>query len=155
MLWPIRDPIFVRFWARPEWNGSHQEPYYGCGAAKLQAPRGLKFTLPYKNDIVGLKEDRPFWLRNYCKEISVVTWFMVVLPFKIIALLILSKLCNYAVAHVQTGKETLLKFRRSLNFFQAFFSNCLNSSASARITALLDFYPQVKWNLFKLELWNI
>ena len=26
ILWPIRDPIFVRFWARPEWNGSHQEP---------------------------------------------------------------------------------------------------------------------------------
>ena len=69
---------------------------------------------------------------------------MVVVPFKIIALLILSKLCNYAVAHVQTGKETLLKFRRSLNFFQAFFSNCLNSSAPARITALLDFHPQVK-----------
>ena len=69
---------------------------------------------------------------------------MVVLPFTIIALLILSKLCNYAVAHVQTGKETLLKFRRSLNFFQAFFSNCLNSSASARITTLLDFHPQVK-----------
>ena len=22
MLWPIIDPIFVRFWARPEWNGS-------------------------------------------------------------------------------------------------------------------------------------
>ena len=69
---------------------------------------------------------------------------MVVLPFTIIALLILSKLSNYAVAHVQTGKETLLKFRRSLNFFQAFFSNCLNISTSVRITALLDFHPQVK-----------
>ena len=69
---------------------------------------------------------------------------MVVVPFTMIALLILSKLCNYAVAHVQTGKETLLEFRRSLNFFQAFFSNCLNSSAFARITALLDFHPQVK-----------
>ena len=22
MLWPIIDPIFVRFWARPEWIGS-------------------------------------------------------------------------------------------------------------------------------------
>ena len=43
---------------------------------------------------------------------------MVVLPFTIIAYLILSKLCNYAVAHVQTGKETLLKFRRSLSFKQ-------------------------------------
>ena len=41
LLWPIRDPIFVRFWARSEWNGSHQEPYYGCEAAKLQAPCGL------------------------------------------------------------------------------------------------------------------
>lgn len=42
----------------------------------------------------------------------------------------------------------MFEFRRSRYSFQAFFSNCFNSSTSARITAELNFHPQVKWTYF-------
>ena len=45
------------------------------------------------------------------------------------------------------------KCRRSRNLFQTvLFCNWLNCTTPARIISLLDFHPQVKWNLFNLEL---
>ena len=41
-----------------------------------------------------------------------------------------------------------LQTHHSLNSFRLLFCNLFNCSAPKRITSLLDFHPQVKWNLF-------
>ena len=65
-----------------------------------------------------------------------------------------NKLRNY-VSISKCRKEACKKFRFRQDirfFFRLFFCNCVNCSSLARITALLDFHPQVKWSLFHWKL---
>ena len=51
--------------------------------------------------------------------------------FTIIAFLILSKLCRYAVAHVQTGKEKCVRIPSEPEFLSAFFQQLFKKESSS------------------------
>ena len=64
---------------------------------------------------------------------------------------------KYVTNFVTAGKKReILSFLQDskssnpsyLNSFRLLFCNLFNCSAPERITSLLDFHPQVKWNLF-------